>query len=127
MEVSISPTIRRHFDDEFSPVADKFETFDLQKPDWRNHELLAAARPGVYVWFDAARDKVMKVGLSLVNARARALQHLRDDTGGKMAAMAENPDARLVLYTLAEEDKHWAAALEIYFERELDPLVRSLR
>ena len=127
MEVSIPRTIRSHFDREFSHVADKFETFDLKKPDWRNHELLAAARPGVYVWVDAAKDGVMKVGLSLVNARARALQHLRDDTGGQMAAMADNPEARLVLYTLGEDDKHWAAALEIYFERELRPKIASLR
>lgn len=127
MEASIPFKIQSAFENEFSPVAGKFETLTLSMPDWRNHELLTAARPGVYVWFNSAEDKVVKVGLSVVNARARALQHLRDDTGGQMAAMADNPDSQLVLYTLDEKDKHWAAALEIYFENVLEPEVRSLR
>ena len=119
--------IRSVFEREFGPMASKFGYFDIGSDDWRNGDLIEAARPGVYVWYDWERDRVIKVGLSMINARARALQHLRDDTGGTMAAMRDQAGTRLILFTLPEEDKHWAAALEPYLERVLEPEIPSKR
>lgn len=120
-------SVRRAFEREFWPVAGKFDHLVLAAGKWRDHSLNVAARPGVYVWFDGDRERIIKVGMSLVNARARALNHLRDDTGGAMAALADQPLARMVLFTLDEADKHWATALEIYLERVLDPEIKSER
>lgn len=119
--------IRRAFNREFWLHAGKFEEYVLAEDQWRDRDLHGAIRPGVYIWIDVGRDAIIKVGLSAVNPRARALQHIRDDTAGEMSALADNPDARMVLYTLAEEDKHWAAALEIYLERELQPEIQAKR
>ena len=127
MTTQSASDVRRAFEREFWPIAGKFDHFVLAVGEWRDHDLHAAARPGVYVWFDGSRDRVVKVGVSLVNARARALNHLRDDTGGTMAALAKEPQTRMILFTLQEADKHWAAALEIYLERVLDPEIKSAR
>ena len=108
---------------EFAFIEDRFEFFVLEHSDFRNPDLILAARPGTYVWWDG--KDVVRIGVSLVNARARALDHIRDDTGGICGALAENQSARLVLFTLEPEDAHWAAALEVYLERVLSPLIPS--
>lgn len=117
------PDILRAFRREFQPITGKFSCFRLQRDSWREHSLTAAARPGVYVWFDKSASRVVRVGLSLINARARALQHIRDNTGGKMTALADKDSLLLILFTVAEQDKHWASALEIYLEQALVPTI----
>jgi len=125
MTITSLTDIRRAFEREFQPNVEKFDYFVLASDDWRNHDLIRAARPGVYVWWDGAHNRVMKVGMSSINARARALQHLLHNTGDKMAALADQPHTRMILFTLEESDKHLAADLEIYLERVLEPEIPS--
>jgi recombinational DNA repair ATPase RecF len=96
----MSPTeIRKLFELEFGSIADKFDYFALDAGDWRNHKLLDAARPRVYVWYDGCQERVVKVGCSLVNARARALEHLRDNTGDTMSEFAHRSDVTMILFS----------------------------
>ncbi len=45
-----------------------------------------------------------------------------------MKALGADPTAVLLLFTVSQErDCHWIAALEVFLERDLDPLVRSKR
>lgn len=113
--------IRQTFDREFGPVADKFEFIVLSGDEAASATDPVVARPGVYVhWKD---DQAIRIGRSFSNARKRALEHIRDNTGETMAELKDDPEARLVLFTVAPEDYHWAAALEIYLEDNLDPSI----
>ena len=116
-------SIRRAFEREFWPVAGKFDQIVLPFPVNVDPLDLRAARAGVYVWLSGGR--VIKIGRSFSNARKRALEHVRDNTGGVMGEMMT--DTQLLLFTVDEEDCHWPAALEVYLERVLDPVVKSKR
>lgn len=120
-----SREIQRVFEREFWHVAGKFDILLLNGTEaWKSQDL-RVARPGVYVWLNAGQ--VMKVGRHLTNARARALEHVRDNTGQQLAALKDAPETQLMLFTVVNEDRHWAAALEIYLENRLEPVVRSKR
>lgn len=116
--------IIERFRTEFGGLADLFTVFVLSYAEAACASDPPVARPGVYVHFD--QSGVVKVGRSFSNARKRALDHIRDDTGGRMASLGSDASDRLVLLTVAEE-LHWVAALEVYFERTLNPSVRSRR
>lgn len=125
MSTTTANQVKQVFQEEFGPIAEKFETFELVHVDFRNSSLTQAARPGTYVWWDG--ERFVRVGVSLINARARALQHIRDNTGGICSGLAENQNARLILFTVEPRDIHWAAALEVYLENKLDPVIPSKR
>ncbi|GAI01045.1 unnamed protein product, partial [marine sediment metagenome] len=83
-------------------------------------------RGGVYIWF--SNNRVYKVGRSLGNSRKRAFEHIRDNTGGKMAAFKNNPGARLILYNIKNKGNfHWVIALEYFFEWRLKPVIQVKR
>ena len=45
-----------------------------------------------------------------------------------MTALKGDEETRVLLFNLKEsEDKHWVAALEVYFEEQLSPEVKSGR
>lgn len=114
---AIVDTVRRTFEREFWPVLGKFDVLMLNQRDGWGREDPRVNRPGVYVWVDG--EAVVKVGRHFVNAHKRACEHVQDDTAGKMAHLRDSGTASLILFTLDEEDRHWAAALEVYLETKL--------
>ena len=110
------------FEREFGGLATKFQVLELRGPDAETASDPRVARPGVYVhWKDGV---VFRVGRSLSNARKRALQHFPDNTGHSMAALKDDRAAKLLLFTVEREDDcHWIAALKLFFERCLKPVI----
>jgi hypothetical protein len=121
--------VTRTFEREFWPIAGRFDIMVLRGPEAWTSQDPRVARPGVYVWGDGAG--VIKVGRHFTNARKRALEHVRDDTGAGtdlgMARLEADPNAVLILLTVEAADMHWVAAAEVYLEMKLEPGVRSKR
>ena len=118
--------IKKLFEKEFSPHLGKFRVYDLSLEEAEASRDEHIAKPGVYVWWRPS--EVLKVGRNLMNSRKRALEHVRDNTGGIMAGLREDPSVRLLLFNVTDlADKHWPAALEIFFEERLGPVVPSKR
>ena len=123
MEVS---KIIEIFKQEFAFIADKFFIYDLLLDEARRTTADHIWKPGIYILWKPT--KVVKVGRHLTNARKRAFEHLTANTGGSMAALTDNPDARLLLFSLINpDDKHWVVAVEIFLERVLEPEVATRR
>ena len=114
------------FENEFTAHKHKFELIDLKGDEIRGSQDHRVARAGVYVFF---KDKtVLKVGKSLSNARKRALEHFRDNTGKIMKDLDGNKDLHLLLFTVNKrENEHWVIALEDLYEWKLKPFIRSDR
>ncbi len=105
----------------------KFEIYDLSLAETENSQEQHIWKPGVYVFWHPVRG-VIKVGRHFTNARKRAFEHLRDNTGGVMTTLKNDEGMRLLLFNVKKsEDKHWVAALEVYFEEQLSPEVKSGR
>ena len=88
--------------------------------------------PGVYVFWK--EDRIIKVGRSFSNSRKRSLQHIRDNTSLGDVHMSELPDYAgpcgvVLINSRGEEHEndHWISAIEVYLERQLDPVIRSKR
>lgn len=125
--VDVEKKILDAFRKEFGAIADRFEIHGpLTVDEARNNQTPGIWHLGVYVWFKDVG--VLKVGRHLTNARKRALEHIRDDTGGIMKELGGNQSSRLLLFTVrSPEDYHWPAAVEIYLEKVLKPKIRSKR
>jgi hypothetical protein len=107
------------FNKEFSTIKGRFSIIDVSVSDAGNSKIENIWNPGVYVFFHPQRG-VIRVGRSFDNARKRALQHIRDNTGGVMADLLTDPEASLILFSVNnKEDYFWAASLEVYLEKEL--------
>lgn len=119
-----SEHVIERFRAEFGDLAHLFAVFVLSYAEAARTPDPLVARPGVYVHCD--HSGIVKVGRSFSNARKRALEHVRDDTGGRMGSFGSAASDRLVLFTVAQE-LHWVAAFEVYFEQTLNPSVRSRR
>ncbi|MBX2889699.1 MAG: hypothetical protein KF734_02110 [Saprospiraceae bacterium] len=126
------PEIIDQFRVEFHPHDSKFVVFDLTVEEAQKANSEYIWKPGVYVWF--AQNEVVKVGRSFSNTRKRALEHI--NYGGKGTAhgywsiqeLAKSPGTKILFFNLKDEkDKHWAAALEIFFETLLKPKISSGR
>lgn len=91
------------------------------------------AKPGVYVFWkpDGESGDVVKVGRHLINSRMRAFQHITmkecyDNFDTR--TLRNDNDARVLLFNVKDEsDKHWVAAVEIFLEEKLLPLVSAKR
>jgi hypothetical protein len=118
--------MKRLFEMEFGKLRDKFEIYNLPLTEAEHSQALHICKPGVYVfWHPRA---VIKVGRHFANSRKRAFEHLQDNTGGKMGALRNDPDTRLLLFNVKEpKNKHWVAALEVFFEEQLSPEIKSGR
>ena len=122
-----TPEIKDIFEAEFQSVRSKFAIYDLPLSEAEHSQKPHIWKPGVYVFWhpDCA---VVKVGRHLTNSRKRAFEHLRNNTGGKMAVLKDDKEARLLLFNVKESrDKHWVAALEVFFEERLSPEISSGR
>lgn len=114
------------FKREFYPIIEKFKTYTLSVEQAKASSERFVYHPGVYVFWK--EGKVFKVGRSLDNSRKRSLEHLSDDTGGVMKSFENDVNVRLILFNCIEpEDYHWTAAVEMYLEKKLNPVVRSKR
>ncbi|MFH0757515.1 MAG: hypothetical protein V2B15_09525 [Bacteroidota bacterium] len=115
------------FKSEFSPLLSKFEIYSFSISEARISEADYVWKPGCYVFCDKEHG-VLKVGRSFSNSRKRALEHIRDDTGGKMKDLENSEGSNLILFNLKlEKDMHWAAAVEVFLENSLDPSIPSKR
>jgi len=85
--------------------------------------------PGVYVFF--GNKRIWKVGRHLTNSRKRATQHITENTQTqkhRIKDLEKILDAELILFNVKEkEDNHWVAAIEIFLEKQLKPLIQSKR
>ncbi|MFQ5330111.1 MAG: hypothetical protein ACE5D4_09020 [Thermodesulfobacteriota bacterium] len=119
--------IENDFRSELGSIADKFEVFELSVADARTSDAQYVWHPGVYVWWHPSKGPV-KVGRHLTNSRKRALEHIGANTGGVLASLGSDSSTKLLLFNVRNpEDRHWVAAIEIYFETVLDPSVPSDR
>jgi hypothetical protein len=120
-----SDELRSIVDREFGAHSKRFKPVEMLLID-----ALAIPTPrvgrGVYVHL--CRRGVVRVGKSSSrDACSRAIEHVRDDTGGQMACLRDDPSAKLMFFVADSKDEHWIVALETYLERELAPLVPARR
>ena len=114
------------FSSEFREISNKFKIHNIRLVDASHDKTPGAASPGVYVFING--EKIIKVGRHLQNSRKRALEHIVADTGGKMASLINDEAVRLALFNIKDlKDLHWVFALEVYFEQNLQPEIRSAR
>jgi len=119
--------VKASFESEFSSVLGKFAVYDITLDQAKNFTGDFIWNPGVYIFWNAS-EGVIKVGRHLTNSFNRALEHIRDNTGGKMQELDGDPDTHLLLFNIKlEKDRYWVAALEIFFELELKPKISSGR
>jgi uncharacterized protein CbrC (UPF0167 family) len=91
------------------------------------------SKPGVYVLWkrqcDSQCSPIIKVGRHLKNTRLRAFQHLNADyTEFDTKTLKEDSEGRIILFNIKDlSERFWAAALEVYLEEQLQPIIKSKR
>lgn len=129
------------FKNEFKPVLDKFEIIQLLKGsepldtrviskmtyDYEGNDIIW--HPGCYVFY--GNGKPYKVGRHLTNSRKRVMEHIEDNTGGKISELVKANDREIILFNVKDPKYcHWTAAVEIYMEtvlREYELVIHSKR
>jgi len=72
-------------------------------------------KPGVYVYHE--NEKVWKIGKSNSNVKKRSLEHIRDNTDGKMASLKDDKNMFINFIVLKNVKKiHWVYAIEVFLE-----------
>lgn len=121
--------ITNTFKAEFGFLEDKFAIIEERLSDLGSSAKDCIYHPGVYIYH--LDDQVIKVGRHLTNCRKRALEHISSNTRNEkleMKMLVDNPDCKVTLLVVRDqEDSHWVAAVEIYMERELKPIIKSKR
>lgn len=113
------------FENEFAPIKERFIVISLSVEEALNSNQEFVWHPGVYVWFHADKG-VIRVGRSFTNSRKRALDHIAANTGGVLSEIAMNKETKILLFNIIDpNDLHWVAALEVYFEKQLKPVVKA--
>jgi len=80
--------------------------------------------PGVYVFWN--NGEVLRVGRSLTNTRKRAMDYYDKSVQFRNELLKDNKNLRLMLLNVKTKKLlHWAAALEIYFEDNLNPKIKA--
>jgi hypothetical protein len=119
--------IVKAFYQEFGIIKDVFEILELSVIEAPNSNAEYVWHPGVYVWWHPEHG-VIRVGRSLDNSRKRAMEHIRDNTGGIMAELGADERTTVLLFNVIDRQKYyWVAALEIYLERVLSPKIPAGR
>ena len=112
---------------EFCFLKDYFKLFDLSINEAKTSNEEFIYNPGVYVYYHS-QEGILRIGRDLKNSRKRALEHIRDDTGGIMKNLSKDENTRLMLFNVIDQKYiHWIAALEIYFELNLKPKIPAKR
>ena len=117
------------FTKEFGFLQSKFIIIEENLNDLADSKKDCIYNPGVYVYHKG--DDIIKVGRHLTNSRKRALEHIKANTKNEqleMKNLTNNPDCKVTLLNVRDrDDYHWVAAVEIYMEKELNPIIRSKR
>ena len=128
------------FEQEFAPIRNKFEIIKVLEGHKLESDFIRKVKkppenediiwhPGVYVFY--GNGHVYRVGRHLTNSRMRVLQHINDNTRNnnyQINDLKNYKDTEIILFNVInKEDKHWVAAVEIYLEKELEPLIKSGR
>lgn len=118
------------FEKEFNCIENKFKIFNLTINEAYKSKEEFVYHPGVYIFWH--ENKIIKVGRHLVNSRKRALEHIRDNTNNEEFQMNSFKSSKknrglILINCINPEDYHWVAAIEIYFEKTLNPVIRSKR
>jgi hypothetical protein len=111
--------IREHVAAEFGKLADRFRFVELDLST-----ALSSAPPkigrGVYVFW--TKTEVVRVGKSSSrDVCQRAIEHIHDDTGRTMAALRDDPSAKILFFVADPQVEHWILALETYLDKVLAP------
>lgn len=138
---SIKERVLNEFFLEFGPIKDQFEVIDLlgnnSPMDYEvikylklpSEENNIVWHPGVYVFL--GNNQVYRVGVSVRNSRARVMQHIKVSTqknGFSIKDINNYPDKSILLFNIKDpKDIHWLLALELFFERKLDPKIKAGR
>ncbi|WP_339880780.1 hypothetical protein [uncultured Algoriphagus sp.] len=121
--------IIRKFEAEFNFIKHKFRIIDLKLSEVKSSMEEFVYHPGVYIFYNST--SVIKVGRHLVNCRKRALEHVRDNTRNEHLEMRElvsDSASRILLINSKKvEDRHWVAAVELFMETHLSPVIKSKR
>lgn len=113
--------IKEIFYEQFYFIKDKFTFYNFSVTDYNflvsNKENIN--KPGVYIFY--MYDQIWKVGKHLLNAKKRALEHFRDDTGaniGKGMKQYEHDENMNLILIIPnkDEDIFWILSIEYYFE-----------
>lgn len=126
-------TIISAFEQEFEPLAHKFEIIKLVENNFKVKDLTLEVieflklpsddynivwHPGVYVFF--GNGKPYRIGRHLINSRHRVMQHLdacTSDGTDTVWDIKNHADGEILLFNVKEQkDYHWVAALEIFLE-----------
>lgn len=119
--------VKQVFDGEFSVIRKLFCVIELSVREAKDSKEGCIWHPGVYVWHHPDKG-VLKVGRHFTNARKRALEHIRDNTGGVMGKYGNDQKTQLILFNVKDPaNYHWVAAVEVFLEKELNPYVPSKR
>ena len=118
------------FIEEFTPILDTFNIIPLSIYQAYDSNDERVWKPGVYVFWH--NEKIIKVGRHLTNSRKRALEHIRDNTQSKEFEMSSlktstEPCGVVLINCINDKHAHWAAAIEIYMEDNLKPIIKSKR
>ncbi len=129
--------IENIFNREFKTISNKFKVIRVLRGKPFNVENILKAKdednliwhPGVYVFY--GDGKVWKVGRHLTNSRKRVVEHITAETRTpehNIKDLENISDAEVILFNVIDsKDYHWVAAVEIYLENELKPLIPSKR
>lgn len=117
------------FEEEFEIIAHKFVIIEEFLSSLKISNKNYISNPGIYVFLN--KESVIKVGRSLSNSRKRALTHISANTNIDSFNMIDMPsdiNSKVLLFIVRNnEDYHWVAAIEIYLEKSLNPLIKTKR
>jgi len=117
--------LEKIFYEAYGILTRRFEIFTIPMKEVNRDPRVEETRPGVYVYW-TPKDGVVKIGRSFDNSRKRALSHVNTTEG--MENIHRDPTAILYLFNPTDgKDFHLVAGLEVLFEIELEPKVRSKR
>ena len=140
IEIKSPDQIIKTFKDEFNPILSKFEIIRVLKGQKFNAENVKKAvhiyerndiiwHPGVYVFY--SKGNVYRLGQHFENSRLRVLQHIRDNTRNNTHSIQDlesSDDAEVILFNVIDaKNYHWVAAVELFLEKRLAPLIPALR
>ena len=122
--------IKSLFETEFGLIANKFTVNEFQVYQARVSNNTDITKAGVYVYLhpDYPNYGVVRIGVSMRNARKRALEHIDDNTGGIMTSLGTDILTKIIFLNIRDVNSiHWVVALEKFLENTLKPHVPPKR